>query len=274
MLHPVFKQDEAFYRIHKLMRLYVFLLCVWMIHFCAWGQNDSVVRKPRQMECYKHSYLKESIAPVSLAAGSLIILAVPNLKESIQDKMNWNDDLKPGYINMGDDYIRYLPTAAVYLLSDVLADYGFRPKHNFFERTGLIAVSYVFNDFVVHNTKKLTKSSRPGRDPANQDYSFPSQHTAMAFVGATVLHKELGHISPWISVAGYAVASYVGYSRIARNRHWSSDVLMGAAIGILTTNITYWAYDGLKCLVIKKKELSVTPYMGIEDAGVYVTYNF
>lgn len=256
--------------------LFLFFLCA-----ASYAQQDtlsvmssSTLNVPHQ-KWYQSKYVKESIAPVSLAAASGIILAIPDLKENLQNKLNWNDDLKPGYVNMGDDYIRYLPTVATYVLGDILSDYGFRPKHRFIDRTVILAVSYIASDFVVHNTKHWVKSIRPGRGPESTDYSFPSQHTAMAFVGATFLHHELGYISPWISVAGYLTACYVGYSRIARNRHWTSDVLMGAAVGILMTNASYWAYDGIMGLFSKKDELTVTPYFDVDNtAGVAVCYRF
>ncbi len=70
--------------------------------------------------------------------------------------------------------------------------------------------------------------------------SFPSGHTATAFMSAHILHKEYGHISPWVSVGAYTVATGVGAMRIMNNRHWTSDVLVGAALGILGTELGYW----------------------------------
>lgn len=220
---------------------------------------------------YSSRYVHESIAPVSLALSSAVILTVPGLKEGIQNKFNWDDDLKPGYINLGDDYVRYAPAVAAYALSFC----GLKSKHRFIDRSIILAVSYVASDFVVYNTKNITKSPRPGRlpdDPEYTDYSFPSQHTAMAFVAATFLDHELGYISPWISVGGYLAASYVGYVRIARNRHWTSDVLMGAGVGILMTNATYWAYDGVMKLF--PKNLTISPVIDPQQTGLYVCYKF
>lgn len=261
---------------YRLFIILILILLFAVIRLCAQTDTLGISDKMQtDKRWYQSRYIKESIAPIGLAAGGLVILAIPSLKEGLQDKMNWNDDLKPGYINMGDDFIRYVPTAATYILGDLLRDYGFQPKHRFIDRTVILAVSYVASDFVIHNTKKLTKSIRPGRNPSNTDYSLPSQHTAMAFVGATFLHRELGHISPWISVGGYVVASYVGYSRIARNRHWTSDVLLGAAVGILMTNATYLAYDGVMSLFKKGDELSISPYFDMGNtAGIYVCYKF
>jgi hypothetical protein len=75
--------------------------------------------------------------------------------------------------------------------------------------------------------------------------SFPSGHTAMAFTSATMLHKEYGHLSPWVSIAGYSVATITGFSRIFNNRHWLSDIVVGAGVGILSTELGYLIADKL-----------------------------
>jgi hypothetical protein len=211
-------------------------------------------------------YIQESIAPVGLAAASLTIMAIPNLKENLQSRLMWNDQSKPGYISLGDDYVRYAPAVAAYALSFC----GLKSQHRFIDKSVILIASYVASDFVVYNTKNLTKEPRP--DGGTTDYSFPSQHTAMAFVAATFLDHELGYISPWISVAGYLTASYVGYARIARNAHFTNDVLMGAAVGMIMTNATYWAYDGVMKLFPKK--LTLSPIIDSQQTGLYLCYTF
>ena len=79
--------------------------------------------------------------------------------------------------------------------------------------------------------------------PPPADASFPSGHTAVAFCGATVLHKEYGKVSPWISVAGYAVATATAVDRVRRNRHRWGDVAAGAAIGFLSAEAGYWIVE-------------------------------
>ena len=69
--------------------------------------------------------------------------------------------------------------------------------------------------------------------------SFPSGHTATAFMTASMLHMEYGWRSPWFSIGGYAAAAVTGVSRIMNNRHWMTDVVAGAAIGIGSTDI-FW----------------------------------
>ena len=73
--------------------------------------------------------------------------------------------------------------------------------------------------------------------------SFPSGHTYMAFAGAELLRKEYGSDYPWRAIAGYTIATLVGLMRVRNNRHWVGDVLAGAGLGILTTDLVYWVID-------------------------------
>jgi membrane-associated phospholipid phosphatase len=99
------------------------------------------------------------------------------------------------------------------------------------------AMSYGIMAGLVNGIKYTAKEMRPDGSTAN---SWPSGHTATSFVGATLLHKEYGLTrSPWYSVAGYGVATATGVMRVLNNRHWVSDVMSGAGIGILSTELGY-----------------------------------
>lgn len=103
------------------------------------------------------------------------------------------------------------------------------------------AMSYGFMALFVNSIKYTAKEMRPDGSTRN---SWPSGHTATAFVGATILHKEYGMTrSPWYSVAGYGVATATGVMRVLNNRHWISDVLSGAGIGILSGELAYALSD-------------------------------
>jgi len=102
-------------------------------------------------------------------------------------------------------------------------------------------VSYGVMAAFVNGIKYSAKELRPDESTRN---SWPSGHTATAFVGATILHKEYGLTrSPWYSIAGYSVATATGVMRVLNNRHWISDVLSGAGIGILSTELAYGICD-------------------------------
>jgi len=103
------------------------------------------------------------------------------------------------------------------------------------------AMSYGIMAAFVNGIKYTAKEMRPDGSTAN---SWPSGHTATSFVGATLLHKEYGLTrSPWYSVAGYGVATATGVMRVLNNRHWVSDVMSGAGIGIMSTELGYALSD-------------------------------
>ena len=70
--------------------------------------------------------------------------------------------------------------------------------------------------------------------------SFPSGHSVAAFAAAAAVVNETSRWWPdltWvIGPAMYGGAGIVGLSRMYNNRHWASDVMMGAAIGTFAGN--------------------------------------
>jgi membrane-associated phospholipid phosphatase len=67
--------------------------------------------------------------------------------------------------------------------------------------------------------------------------SFPSGHTSMAFTFASVVAEETSHRWPaanrFVAPVAYAAATGVGLARMYNDKHWASDVALGAAIGTL-----------------------------------------
>lgn len=135
-----------------------------------------------------------------------------------------------------DEVLQYTPYAAVFALKacgvDSRSDWG--------QLTATAAASFVVSAGVAYTLKHTVKEWRP--DHSDQK-SFPSGHTTFAFAGAAVLHKEYWHVSPWISVAGYTVATATAIDRIAKDRHHWYDTVAGAGIGILGTELCYYVSD-------------------------------
>ncbi|WP_447974846.1 phosphatase PAP2 family protein [Nitrospira sp. Kam-Ns4a] len=59
--------------------------------------------------------------------------------------------------------------------------------------------------------------------------SFPSGHAAAAFAVAAVLAKHYPRLAWW----PYGVAGFVAFSRVFRGSHFPTDVLAGAALGLV-----------------------------------------
>jgi membrane-associated phospholipid phosphatase len=66
--------------------------------------------------------------------------------------------------------------------------------------------------------------------PQGEWGSMPSGHVTHAFAIAAGIADESGR--PWVSRAAYGLAALVAADRVYRQRHWSSDVIVGAALGI------------------------------------------
>lgn len=135
------------------------------------------------------------------------------------------------------DYLQYSPMALMFAIK--LA--GVEGRSDWPRMITADATAVAIMNLITHSTKNIIDRERPDGRGVN---SFPSGHTATAFMSAQMLHKEYGQtISPWISVAGYGLAATTGMFRAIANRHWCSDVLAGAAIGIFSTEVAYELTD-------------------------------
>lgn len=151
----------------------------------------------------------------------------------------WNNDIQQDVISKKhartslDDFIQYIPAASVYALNFA----GVKGKNNLKNETIILASSIVIVSATVFTLKSTTDVLRPDGSEAN---SFPSGHTAFAFAGAEFLYQEYKDKSIWYGISGYAIATTTGFLRIYNNKHWLTDVVAGAGIGILSTKIAYW----------------------------------
>jgi len=152
-------------------------------------------------------------------------------------KANKNTQLLSDFKTSIDDYTQYFGPAMTLGLK--LA--GVEGRSDWPRMLSSAGMSYVIMAALVNGIKYTAKEMRPDGSTAN---SWPSGHTATSFVGATLLHKEYGLTrSPWYSVAGYGVATATGVMRVLNNRHWISDVMSGAGIGILSGELGYAICD-------------------------------
>lgn len=145
-----------------------------------------------------------------------------------------------------DDVLEYTPMAASFLIKAA----GVKCRSSWEQRIYKSGASFVLCSGTVYLLKHAVRRTRPD---GTDDNSFPSGHTAVAFSGATVLHKEFGKTSPWISVAGYAVATLTAVDRVRRNRHHWDDVAAGAVIGVLSAEASYWLVDKITAKVGKNR---------------------
>lgn len=142
------------------------------------------------------------------------------------------DKFFPTFHSHIDDKLQFAPIGVAYTL-DIL---GIKSKTDFLNRSIILAKSELAMTAVVTGLKYTVRETRPDGSAQN---SFPSGHTAQAFVAATFLDQEYGERYPWLSCVGYALASSVGVMRVLNNKHYVSDVLTGAGIGYLSVKLAY-----------------------------------
>lgn len=131
-----------------------------------------------------------------------------------------------------DNVLQYVPTVAVFGLKMC----GVKTETSWKKRLTVSVASFAVNAGVTYVLKCSIHEKRPD---GTDNRSFPSGHTSIAFCGATALMHEYYKVSPWIGVAGYAVATTVAVDRVRRNRHRWGDVVAGAAIGCLSAEAGY-----------------------------------
>ena len=163
-----------------------------------------------------------------------------------------------------DDYLQYAPAATVYGL-DLM---GIKAKNNLRDRTFVIITSHLIMGGAVQAVKMTTGVERPDR---SNHRSFPSGHTATVFTGAHILFKEYKDVTPWIGITGYAAATTVGTMRILNRKHWLSDVVAGAGVGILSAEIGYMllpVFHNIIGVEQNKSNFVIIPIVGTNMYGL------
>ena len=87
--------------------------------------------------------------------------------------------------------------------------------------------------------KYLRGEPRPNM---SDNLSFPSGHTAQAFLAASIVHTEFRDKSQWYGVGAYTIATSVAALRMINDKHWQSDVVAGAGFGILSAHLAYLSH--------------------------------
>jgi len=199
-----------------------------------------------------------------LALFPYLLVAQTAWDRNIQKQaLKWN-----GNTNI-DDVSIFLPGASIYLLDWC----GIPSKHGFTDKTVIAATTAALTLGTTFFLKETTNVMRPDR---SNNKSFPSMHTAIAFAGAELLRQEYKDQSVWYGIAGYGIAAGSGFLRIYNNKHWFSDVLVGAGVGVLSTQVAYWVFPSLKKLYSSdgQKEMSVLPFVSGNGVGLGFSASF
>jgi hypothetical protein len=190
----------------------------------------------------KLSYTQFIAPAVLITAGSLLL----NTKLNDDLQANANNFFGEDFHTNADNYLQFVPVAQIYLGKT----FGFKSKNDFQHQTINIVIANVIMGTVVYATKNITKQERPDQ---SDNLSFPSGHTATAFTNASLLYYEYKDSNLWYASSGFLFATATGILRIANNKHYTSDVLAGAGIGLASGLIvSYW--NPFKSLTFGKKK--------------------
>ncbi|WP_344824570.1 phosphatase PAP2 family protein [Rurimicrobium arvi] len=209
------------------LQQYFLLLCtVFLLQGNAAAQ-DSVQQNEIPVLRFSATQL---IAPLALTGAGAAV--APSFKYNVRD---WRNDHFASFHTHADDALALSPIALVYILDWA----GVRAKTDFWNRSAILVKAEAMCLVSVYGLKYTTLEWRPD---GSDRHSFPSSHTAQAFLAATFISEEYKHRFPWMPYAAYSLASSVGLMRVANNRHYLNDVLIGAGIGILSQKLAYWTH--------------------------------
>jgi len=209
------------------------ICCLTFFISSAHSISDTNQSQPKDSIQLKFKY-KSIIIPAIFLSYGIIGLESGQIKDfnsGISTEVSEHIDEKISI----DDFSQYAPIAGLYVLSAI----GVKSKNNFKDKTIILATSYLLMGLTVNTFKKTASVERPDGTSFN---SFPSGHTATAFMGAEMMYQEFKEESIWYGISGYAIATGTGIFRMYNNRHWLSDVVAGAGIGILSAKAGYWLF--------------------------------
>jgi len=207
----------------------------WKYH-AKYFQNDSLGMNA-SVKWYETEAFRISLAPAILIGVGLFTFK-DNGFLNRQDAREFRNRYFPTFHDDLDDYMQYGPAILAYGLKFG----GVKGMHNIPRFTVNLGISSLINWAFIGGLKQITNVERPD---GSDNRSFPSGHTATAFFTATLLHKEYGHISPLYSIAGYTMATMTGVLRQLNDKHWISDVLVGAGLAIFSVELGYVIADAL-----------------------------
>ncbi|MDI9320134.1 MAG: phosphatase PAP2 family protein [Phycisphaerales bacterium] len=208
------------------MRLLSFLLLFYLLHLPVRAQDST-----RSYNRPLHLSKAQLWAPVLLGASGLLL--------SGSTKWNlaqWRNENLPDFSTYADDVLAFSPIVIAYGLDA----FGLKSHNDFWNRSAILCKGELMMLGSVYALKYSTHVPRPD---GSDIYSFPSGHTAQAFMAATFLSQEYKHKIVWMPYAAYTLAASVGALRIANNKHYISDVLVGAGLGILAQKVAYWTHQ-------------------------------
>ncbi len=206
---------------YSLVKYYILLFLVLSLTYVNAQKKDSS----------KLLHIRPYITPSTLIGGGLFLnfTSHPKLNKTYlqQQILTKYPDINTNL----DDFLPFVPIGQMYLGNAL----GLNSKNGFVNKSKYLFFSQLFTSIITHTLKRTTQIMRPDGTP----HAFPSGHTSFAFSSASTLFYEYKSNHPIYASSGFIFATGTGALRVLNNRHWVSDVLVGAGIGILVTHLVY-----------------------------------
>lgn len=145
---------------------------------------------------------------------------------------------RPSGSNLGDYGVAVVPLGTAWAMH--LA--GVKAKSSPSRMITANAIALALSSGLTLGVKSIVNEQRPD----GSRHSLPSGHCSLAFASATILDREFGHHSPWVTVGSYSFATATQFLRYQHNRHWINDTFIGAGIGMMATNLAYFITDQIQ----------------------------
>ncbi len=203
--------------------------CSYLLAFIICLNQYPLVNSQVQDSLRSGKLIYRSIVP-TVFIGAGIFINGSQFEQDLQH--NLRNRVGDDFGSDVDDYFQYAPVAELYL-ADMI---GVKSKNHWFDQTKYLLISNLITAGITQGLKYATIKTRPNGAPD----AFPSGHTSFAFDNATVLFNEFYESAPVFACSGYAFAATTGVFRMLNNKHWLSDVLVGAGIGMLVTELVYY----------------------------------
>lgn len=208
----------------------------------AAAQNADSTSSPRPLFTYRDAIL----------AGAFALTArlVHPLDEHFRDRLQDSSTQANRKLQVLATFVRTTATPGSYVIGTTMYAAGRLAKNEKLASLGLHGTeALLVGEGVAGVVKMVVGRQRPSVEPGNPNSyqfmrglrggdayrSFPSGHTVSAFAAAAAVTAETSRNAPntrWIvGPVLYSGAALVGISRMYNNRHWASDVIIGAGIG-------------------------------------------